>query len=100
MVIHQKDQYFEGILQLRPLNKEILDYVKKQIDKSNCLISKEFNLKYGTDLYLTSQRFTVSLGRKLKRVFKGEVKISRSLFTTSRFTSKKVYRVTVLFRLK
>lgn len=100
MAIYSNDQYFEGILQLRPLNKDVLDYVKKQIDKGNCLISKEVDLKYGTDLYVTSQRFAVSLGRKLKRVFKGEVKISRSIFKRSRITSKEVYRVTVLFRLE
>ncbi len=99
-MLNSKDQYYEGILQLRPFNKDVLDYVKKQIEKSDCLISKEVDLKDGTDLYLTSQRFAISLARKLKRVFKGEVKISRSIHTRSRVTSKDVYRVTVLFRLK
>lgn len=101
MGIYTKDQYFEGILQLRPENKEVLDFVKNQLQNSKTKISKEVREKYGIDIYLTSQRFTVTLGRRLKRRFKeGEIKISRSLHTKDKLTSKNVYRVTVLFRLE
>ncbi len=101
MDIYTKDQYFEAILQLRPENKKVLEFVKNQLQNSKTKISKEVKEKYGLDLYLTSQRFAIALGRKLKRRFKeGEIKISRSLHTRDKLTSKLVYRVTVLFRLE
>ncbi|MBI4159223.1 hypothetical protein HY500_03115 [Candidatus Woesearchaeota archaeon] len=101
MTIYSKDQYYQAKLQLRPYKKEILDFVYAQIDKrDDCLISKEEELKTGIDLYLTSQKFAQILGRRLKSKFKGKVVISRSLFGINHMTSKKVYRVTILFRLE
>ncbi len=101
MVVFANKGYFEAVLQLRPENEQVLRFVKKQLKNSKTKISKEVKSKHGIDLYLSSQRFAISLSRRLKKSFKkGEVKISRSLFTTNRQTSKRVYRVTVLFRLK
>ena len=97
---YKMDQYYEAILQLRPKNKELLDYVRNQILKNNISIAKEINKKYGVDLYLSSRKFTTALARKLKKNFKGTVKVSRSLYTRDRQTSKEVYRITILFRLK
>lgn len=97
--IYSNDQYFEAKLQLRPFNKEVFNYVIKQIKKNNVLIAKEVKLKYGIDLYLTSNRFALALGKKLKKAFKGTLKISRTLYSRDRQTSKTLYRVTVLFRL-
>src|SRR3989344_799507 len=92
---------FEAKLQLRPNNKEVLDFVYAQIENRNdCLIAKEEKLKTGIDLYLTSQKFTQILGRRLKKKFGGIMILSRSLYGVNRMTSKKVYRVTVLFRLE
>jgi len=99
--IYSKDQYFEAKLQLRPFNKEIYDFVLRQVAKrKNVFISKEVKLKTGIDIYLTSQRFARSLGKKLKDTFKGELKITRTLFSRDRLKSKLVYRGTVLFRMK
>jgi len=101
MTIYSKDQYFQAKLQLRPCTKEILHFVYNEIDKrEDCLISREEGLKTGVDLYLTSQKFAQILGRKLKLKFKGKVTISRTLFGINKMTSKKVYRVTILFRLE
>ena len=95
------NNYFEAILQIRPFNKEVLDYVVKQVEKNDqLLIAKIEELKEGVDFYMSSQRQTISLGKKLKRVFNGEIKITRKLHTLNKQTSKNVYRVTVLFRLK
>ena len=99
-MIYSKDGYFEAKLQLRPYNKEVLDFAKKQINKSNSLIAKEIKLKQGVDLYISSRKFAVILAKKLKKVFGGETKVSKTLFGINRLTSKKVYRVTVCFRQK
>ena len=99
MTIYSKDQYFQAKLQLRPCTKEILDFVYNEIDRrEDCLISREEGLKTGVDLYLTSQKFAQIIGRKLKLKFKGKVTISRTLFGINKMTSKRVYRVTILFR--
>ena len=50
------------------------------------------------DLYLDSMKLAVQIARKLKKVFKGELKITTKLFSVSRETSKRINRVTVLFR--
>jgi len=101
MTIYSKNQYFEAKLQLRPFNREVYEFVKKEIDKKDSVfIAKEVKLKEGIDIYLSSQKFARSLGLKIKKNFKGELKTSRSLFTVNKMTSKRVYRVTVLFRLK
>ncbi len=100
MSIYSKDGYFESKLQLRPKNKEVLDYVLNQLKKTNTKIAKEVKLKEGLDLYLSSRKSTIQIAKKLKKVFKGDLKVTKKLFTVNRLTSKKVYRITVLFRLK
>ena len=93
--------YYEAILQLRPSEKEIVNFVKKRIkERKNVFISKEVKLKTGLDLYLSSWRFAAALARKLKKRFGGSIKITRKLHTQSRQTSKRVYRMTILFRLE
>lgn len=101
MVKNHPKEYYESILQLRPYDKKILNYVKKRVEKrKDVFISKEVKLKKGIDLYLTSNKFALILGKKLKKAFKGEVKISRKLFSRNKLTSKRLWRVTVCFRLK
>ena len=95
------NQYYEAILQIRPEKKEILDFIKEHLNKrKNVFISKTIYHKTGSDIYLSSQKFTKSLGNQLKKRFKGELKITRSLYGISKKTGKTVYRLTVLFRLK
>lgn len=93
-------QYFEGILQLRNPNQEAVNFIKNQFkNNKKAWIAKEEKLKTGIDYYISSNRFLLSLGKKLKKSFKGELKLSRKLHTRNRITSKQVYRGTVLFRL-
>ncbi len=93
--------YFEATIQLRPYKIEVDSWIEKQINKrEDVFISRKVKVKGGIDIYLSSQRFARALGNKLKKAFKGELKMSRTLFTQNRMTSKRVYRVTVLFRLK
>ena len=93
-------QYFEGILQLRNPNEECMNFVMNQFKKNDKVwIAKVEKLKTGIDLYVSSNRFILSLGKKLKKSFKGELKTSRKHHTQNRLTSRKVYRVTVCYRL-
>jgi NMD protein affecting ribosome stability and mRNA decay len=62
-------------------------------------IAKEEKQKTGIDYYVSSNKFLLSLGKKLKKSFKGELKTSRKIHTKNKLTSKDVYRVTVCFRL-
>lgn len=93
-------RYYEGTLQLRNPNEEVLNFIKNQFKNNpKVWIANQEKLKTGIDLYISSNRFLLSLGKKLKKSFKGELKTSRKLHTKSRITSKNIYRVTVLFRL-
>jgi len=97
--IYRSDGYYEAVIQIRPRDKEILNYVRNQIRKKKGVqISKEEFFKYGIDVYVTDQKFARNLGQKLKKAFKGELKITKSIHTKDRQTSREVFRGTVLFR--
>lgn len=92
-------QYFEGILQLRNPSNEVLDFVNSQIQKrSDVFISKSERLKNGIDLYLSSKKYILQIGKKLRMRFGGEVKVSTEHYSTDRITSKDVHRVNLLYR--
>lgn len=93
-------QYYEGILQLRNPNKEVVDFIEKEVEKKeNVFITKKEKVRNGIDFYITSQKYLQNLGKKLQNCFGGELKVSSKLFSRDRQTSKGVYRVNVLFRL-
>ena len=93
------NDYFEGILQLRNPNNEVISFIKSQIKKrAGVFITKEQKVNNGIDFYITSQKYLQALGKKLKKSFQGELKISSKLHTKNKLTSKNVYRVNVLFR--
>ena len=97
----RRAEYFEATIQLRPAKHRLVKYVLDEIGRSkDCTIAKIDEDKNGMDLQVSSQRFARALGKKLTRRFDGELKLSRKLFTRDMYTSKEVYRVTVLFRLK
>lgn len=91
--------YYEAIIQLRPAKKEVVDFVSNQIDKEKIHVSKIETLKTGINIFVSSNKFAMQLGKKLKKSFKGEIKLSRSLHSRDKQTSKALYRVTVCFRL-
>jgi len=93
--------YWEGVIQIRPKNKEVISFIRNQVKKrSEVKISKELFFKYGADIYITSQRFARDIGRKLKNNFDGDLKITKKIYGRDRQKSKSLYRATVLFRLK
>lgn len=96
--IYRTDQYYQAIIQIRPKDKEILAYVRKQVKKKGAEISKEVFHNFGIDVYVTDQKVARNIGQKLKKAFKGELKITKKIFTRNRQTSRDVYRGTVLFR--
>ena len=97
--VARHSEYFEGVLQLRNPNQELLSWVRNQTKKDRrALISKEDEVPGGLDLYFTEQHYLQSLAKKLKERFSGEFKSNRRLQTVSHITSKELYRVTILFR--
>ena len=92
-------QYYEGILQLREPTKDVLNYFRKIISRrGDVSITKEIKVKNGYDFYLTSNKALIIIGKKLFSRFGGEQKISRKLYGVRRATSKKLYRITLMFR--
>jgi NMD protein affecting ribosome stability and mRNA decay len=91
--------YFEGVLQLRSISDEVLDWVHDEIlSAGKARIAKAKDVKGGIDVYLSSQHYMQALGRKLQQRFGGVLKITTRLHTRNPVTSKNVYRITVLFR--
>jgi len=92
--------YFEGILQLRNPNNEVIDFALNEIEKNeNASVAKILKVPNGIDIYMWPQRFLRNLVNKLQNHFGGQVTISTKLHTKNRITSKEVYRVNALFRM-
>lgn len=92
-------QYFEGILQLRPVNDEILGWIDAEVTRTGkARIAKIKKVAGGVDLYFSSQHYLQSLGHQLQQRFGGILKITSRLHTCNPITSKDVHRVTVLFK--
>ncbi len=96
---HYRPEYFEAIIQLRPPTDEVFDFIMKQLKKrEEVFISKIEEFKFGIDIYISSQKFARSLAKKIKDNFKGEMKISASIHSRDRQSSKERHRITVLYR--
>ncbi len=99
-VTQKHPSYFEGVLQLRNPNQEVLNYINAQFKKEpEVRIAKEIRQPNGVDLWLSSNKFLMKLGRGLNETFQGELKVTSRLFSTNRLTSKNVYRMCVFFRV-
>ena len=92
--------YFEGILQLRNPNKEVIEYIIKTVErKENVAITNIKKVRGGIDFYITSNKYLQRLGKELQNRFGGVLKTSSKLHTRNHQTSKELHRVNVLFRL-
>ena len=95
---HLRPNYFQGVLQLRDINDEVLAFVKNQVNKrEDVAITKTVKYSNGFDFYLTSQQFIRAIGKKLKESFGGQLTVTSKLHTKRQ--GKDLYRVTSLFRL-
>ena len=92
------NNYYEGILQLRNCREEVDDYIAELIKKSKAFVSRIVPHKNGHDIYISDQHFLQNLGRKLRTRFGGRLVISQKLHTMDRQRSKRLYRITVLYR--
>ena len=94
-----RPNYYQGILQLRDTNQEIIDFVHNQMKKrGDVFVTKTVKYGNGVDLYVTSQQFIRMIGKKLKESFGGELNVTSTLHTKNR-QGKELYRVNALFRL-
>lgn len=90
--------YFEGILQLRNANLEILDYVEGEIASKKIHLAKTAKVKGGKDYYLGDNKFLLKLGKRLKEKYTGQLVTTSTLFSKNKLTGKEIHRMTVLFR--
>jgi len=92
--------YFEGTLQLRNAGNEVIEFIVKEIEKTeNVNIAELKKVTNGVDIYISRQRFLRSLGKKLQDNYPGQLIVSKKIHTKNRLTSRDVYRVNVLFRI-
>lgn len=89
--------YFEGMLQLRNPTKKIKEFVNRFLKENNVYVASKSKVGNGIDMKFSSNKMLLRLGKKLKSEFKGEMKISRRLYSQNRLTGRMVWRMTVLF---
>ncbi len=98
--------YFEAILQVRSANQHILEesiqYLQDRVHNlrhRGMFINKVERFDDGFDLSMTNRRITQMLGKELQEFFGGKLKMAPRLFSQSRQTSKKIFRVNVFVEL-
>ncbi len=97
----QHKDYYEGILQLRPRDKELEGYVDRRIKKrGDVKVTKRIEKKFGVDIYLSSKDFIREISKQLRKAFDGELTNSSKVHKTDRWTSRVLTRLTVCFRRK
>lgn len=93
-------EYFEGQLQMRGINKEVLDYVQKRItNEGEQVPTVVTHSKNDLDYYVSSRRLIHKIGVELKAKYGGFVKESAQLFSRNHMTSKNVYRLNVFYKM-
>ena len=93
-----RPDYYQGILQLRDIDDDVIEFVRSQINKrDDVAVTKVVKHSNGFDYYITSQKYLQILAKKLRESFGGFLKTSSRLHTKSR-TGKDLYRVNVLYR--
>ncbi len=104
--IRAKTEYFEGILQLRGENKEVLqkahEFILQEMRRANekgVFVTKIEEVTNGIDYYVTKQQYLPIITNKLVEKFGAMGKTHGELYTKNRQTSKDVYRVNASVRL-
>lgn len=93
----QQGDYFEGVLQLRNIDDNILDFTDNYLKKNKVFVSKEKKQKKGFDFNISNKNKIKQLALLLQKKFGGIIKISPTLHTRDKQTSKNVYRVNVYY---
>ncbi|MCD4759649.1 60S ribosomal export protein NMD3 [archaeon] len=91
---------YQAKVQIRPFNEKVYSFVKQSLKIDGAEITDEFKRKEGLDVLVSSSRAAFSLAKKFKKKFDGETKITNSLVGEDKQVGKRIYRLTVLLRLK
>ncbi|AJF61755.1 TPA: hypothetical protein HA239_01605 [Candidatus Woesearchaeota archaeon] len=93
----KQGEYFEGTLQLRNVDEEMVEFARSFFRKNNVFISKEKEQPKGIDMNVTDKKRLQNIGLMLQRKYGGSIKVSPHIHTQDRQTSKQVYRVNLLY---
>jgi NMD protein affecting ribosome stability and mRNA decay len=93
----KQGQYFEGTIQLRNVNDEIMGFIDKYLQANDAFASGIKQVKAGYDMNISDQRKLQTLGHQLKKTFGGTLKVSIRQFTQDKQTSRQIYRVSALY---
>ena len=94
----RRREYFEGDVQLRNVEQEVIDFSIKWLEHKKVDIPKMLWHKNGADIYVSDRRAAKKLGLELQEKFGGMIKLTATLFTFDNQSAKDVYRVTMLFK--
>lgn len=90
--------YFEAIIQLRHLTSLQNEAVQQALDSSAIRIAKRVKHPAGEDLYITDSHRGHSQLQGVKRKYGGTLVRSQRAAGVDQLTSKKRYRVTILYK--
>lgn len=94
-------QYFEGILQFRGDNKEIIDFIKSDLKKHESKgvhCNNIIRIKQGYDFYITNKKYINRLGQRLVEQFGGECQANEQLFSRDKLRSKDLFRINMHYK--
>ncbi len=95
-----KSHYFEGFVQLRNVTPEVVRDARRYLREAGGIIKEEKQDKQGRriDWKVTSNKAAVQMLHRLERKYLGEARVSSTLHTRDRQTSREKKRVTVTFK--
>jgi|GEM_PF-4572821 len=91
-------KYYEGTLQIRNASDEIKGFAQSLVSKSGVLVCSKKEVESGIDYKLGDSRKINQVAEKLHNAFGGSLERSEKLFSWDRQTSKKVHRISVVYK--
>jgi len=92
------DKYFEGHLQLRNIDKELMRFVRDFAFENNLNFVDEKRTKTSFDCKVSNNKAMLKLGNILVKVFSGYQLVTRKLYSQDKMSGKRIYRMTLLFK--
>ena len=93
-------EYFEGQLQLRRVNDEVLSYIHKKFHTQNIQVPiQKVHSQGNIDYWVSSKKLLHKLAKELKNKFGGISKESEQLFSFDHLSSKNIYRLNVYYEM-
>lgn len=86
-------QYFEGILQLRNTNKDIINFTNNYMTKNEVYANDTQEINDGIDYYFVHKKKIQTTANALIKEFGGYLDINEQLFSRNHQTSKDIYRI-------